>query len=192
MKVKEKSEKASLKLNIQKTKTLASGPITLWQIDRKNWKQWQTLFSWAPKITADGDCNLEVKRCLLLGRNTMINLDSIWKKQRHHFAEKGPYSQNYGFSSSHIWMWELDHKEGWASQNWRFWTVVLEKMLESLLNSKEIKPVNPKGNQPWYLSKGLMLTLKLQYFGHLKWRANSSEKTLMLGKIESKRRRRGW
>ena len=71
------------------------------------------------------------------------------KKQRHHFADKGLYSQTYGFSSSHVWMWELDHKEGWAPENWCFQTVVLEKTLEIPFDSKEIKPVNPKGNQPW-------------------------------------------
>ena len=71
------------------------------------------------------------------------------KKQRHYFANKGPSSQSYGFSSSHGWMWELDHKEGWAPKNWCFWTVVLEKTLESPLNSKKIKPLNPKGNQSW-------------------------------------------
>ena len=70
------------------------------------------------------------------------------KKQRHHFADKDPYSISYGFSNSHIWMWELDHKEGWAPKNWCFQIVVLEKPLESLLDSKAIKPVNPKGNQP--------------------------------------------
>ena len=71
------------------------------------------------------------------------------KKQRHHFANKGPSSQSYGFSSSHVWMWKLDHKEGWVLKNWCFWTVVLERTLESLLVSKEIKPANPKGNQTW-------------------------------------------
>ena len=71
------------------------------------------------------------------------------KKQRHHFVDQSPYSQSYGFSSSHVKMWELDHKEDWVSKNWCFWTVVLEKILESLLDSKEVKPVNPKGNQPW-------------------------------------------
>ena len=99
-----------------------------------------------------------------------------------------PYTQSYSFSSSHVWMWELDHKEGWASQNWWFWTVVLEKTFESALNYKDIKPVNPEINPEYYL-EGLML--KLQYFGHLMWRADSLEKTLMLGKIEG-RRRRGW
>ena len=71
------------------------------------------------------------------------------KKQRHHFATKGPYTENYGFSNSHLWMWELDHKEGWVLKNWCFWIMVLEKTLENPLDSKEIKPVNPKGNQPW-------------------------------------------
>ena len=73
------------------------------------------------------------------------------KKQReqHHFANKGLYGQSYGFSSSHVWMWELDHKEGWMPKNWYFWAVVLEKTPESPLDSKEIQPVNPKGNQPW-------------------------------------------
>ena len=71
------------------------------------------------------------------------------KKQRHYFSNKGPYSQSYDFSSSHEWIWELDHKEGWTLKNWCFWTVVLEKTSESPLDSKEIKPVNPKGTQPW-------------------------------------------
>ena len=71
------------------------------------------------------------------------------KKQRHYFADKGPFSQSYGFSSSHVWMWELDHKESWALKNWCFWTVVLEKTLESPLDCKEIKSVHPKGNQSW-------------------------------------------
>ena len=80
----------------------------------------------------------------------MTNLDNILnKKQRHHFANKGLSSQSYGFSSGHVWMWELDHKESWVLKNWCFWTVVLQKTLESPLDSKEIKPVNPKGNQSW-------------------------------------------
>ena len=85
-------------------------------------------------------------------------------------------------------MWELDYKESWA-QNWCFWTVILEKTLESPLDCKEIKPVSPKGNQSWISLEGLMLKLKLQYVGHLMWRTNSFEKTLRLGKIEDKRRR---
>ena len=88
-------------------------------------------------------------------------------------------------------LWELDHKESWALKNWCFWTVVLEKTLESPLHCKEIKPVNPKGNQSWIFIRRLMLKLKLQYFGHVMWRTDSLAKTLMLGKIEG-RRRRGW
>ena len=97
------------------------------------------------KITADGDCSHEIKRCLLLDREAMTNLDNILKS-RYHFADKGLYSQIYGFSSSHVQMWELDNKEGWAPKNWCFGTVGLEKTVESPLDCKE---VNPKGNQPW-------------------------------------------
>ena len=111
------------------------------------------------------------------------------KKQRHHFANKGPSSQGYGFSSSHVWMWELDDKENWVLKNWYFWTVVLVKNLECPLDCKEIKPVNPKGNQPWIFIGRTMLKLKLQYFGHLLRRTDSLEKTLKLGKIEGRRRR---
>ena len=109
----------------------------------KQWKQWQSLF-WG---AANGDWSHEIKKRLLLERKAMTNIDSI-KKSRHHFANKGLSSQSYGFSSSHVWMWELDYKESWAPKNWYFWTVVLEKTLESPLDCK-IKPVNPKGNQSW-------------------------------------------
>ena len=124
----------------------------------------------------------------------LTNLDCMWKKQRYHLLDKGPYNQSYGFSSGHVWMWELDHKESWALKNWNFQTVVLKTTLESLLDSKEIKPVNPKENQPRIFTEVLMQKLKLQYFGHLIWRVNSLEKTLRLGKIEGRRRRgdRGW
>ena len=113
------------------------------------------------------------------------------KKQRHSFANKGPSSQSYGFSSSHVWIWELDHKESWVLKNWCFWTVMLEKPLESPLDCKEIQAVHPKGNQSRIFIEGLMLKLKLQYFSHLMQRTDSLEKTLMLGRIEG-RRRRGW
>jgi len=93
-------------------------------------------------------------------------------------------------SSDHVWMWELDPKESWAPKSWCFWIVVLEKTLESPLNSKEIKPVNPKEIKPEYALEGLMLKLKFQYLGHLMRTADSLEKTLMLGKIEGGRR--GW
>ena len=111
------------------------------------------------------------------------------KNQRHHFADKGLYSQSCGFSSSHVWMWELDHKEGWAPNNWCFWVQVLKKTLESPLDCKEIQPVNPKRNQPWIFLEKPILKLKLQYFHHLMRRANSLEKTLMMGKVEGRRRR---
>ena len=140
------------------------------------------------KITVDGDCCYEIKRCLLLGRKAMTNLDSILKKQRYHFADKGPYSQSYGFSSSHVWMWELDYKHSWAPKDWCFWTAVLEKTLESPLDCKEVQSIL-KEISPEYSLEGQMLKLKLQYFGHLMGRTDSLEKTLMLGKIEGRKRR---
>ena len=100
------------------------------------------------KITADVDCSHEIERHLLLGRTAMTKLDSILKSRDITFANKGPSSQSYGFSSNPAWMWELDHKESWVPKNRCFWTVVLDKPLESPLDCK-IKPVNPKGNQPW-------------------------------------------
>ena len=103
------------------------------------------------------------------------------EKQRHHFSDKGSYSQSYGFSSSHVWMWELDCKEGWALKNWCFWTVVLEKTFESPLDCKEIQPVHPKRNKSEYSLEGWRLKLKLQYLGHVMWRTDSLKKTLMLG-----------
>ena len=100
------------------------------------------------KIIADSDCNHEIRRRLLLGRKAMTNQDCI-KEQKHYFANKGSHNQSYGFSGSHIWMWELDYKESWVPKNWCFWTVVLEKALESPLDCRKIKPVNPKGIQSW-------------------------------------------
>ena len=118
----------------------------------------------------------------------MTNPDSILKI-RYCFANKCSYSQSYGFSSSHVWMWELDYKESWELQNWCFWTVVLQKTLESSLDSKETQTVNPKGISPEYSLEGVRLKLKLQYFGHLMRRPDSFQRTLMLGKIEGRRRR---
>ena len=128
MKVKEESEKAVLKLKIQKTKITATGPITSWQIDEETMET-VTIFL-GSKITADSDGSYEIKRCLLLGIKAMTNLDSILKSRD--ITDKGPYSQRYDFSSSHVWMWKLDHKESWAPKNWCFCTVVLEKIRESL------------------------------------------------------------
>ena len=141
MKVKEESEKVGLKLNIQNTKIMASSPITSWQIDGEIVADF--IFG-GSKITADG----EIKSHLLLGRQVMTNLDSILKS-RDYFANKDSYSQGYGFSSSHVWMWELDYKESWVLKNWCFWTTVLEKTLESPLGYKEIQPVHPKEGQSW-------------------------------------------
>ena len=143
------------------------------------------------KIIVDSDCSQEIKRCLLFGRKAMTNLDSVLKKQSHYFANKGPSSQNFGFSSGHVWMWELDYKESWVLKNWCFWTVMLEKTLESALDCKEIQPVHPKGNQSWIFIGRTDVEAELQYLGHLMWRTDSFEKTLMLGMIEG-RRRRGW
>ena len=124
---------------------MATTLITSWQIDREK-VETVTDFIWLGyEITVDGDSSQKIKRCLLLGRKTRQHI----KNQRHHFADKDPYSQSCGFSSSHVQMWELDHKEAWVLNNWCFWTVVLEKTLESPLDSREMKPVNPKGDQPW-------------------------------------------
>ena len=104
MKVKEESEKFGLKLNIQKTKIMASNPITSWQIDGETVETVADFIFWGSKITADGDCSHEIKRCLLLGRKVMTNLDSILKSRDITLPTKGPSSQGYGFSSSHVWM----------------------------------------------------------------------------------------
>ena len=128
---------------------MTSGPITSWQIDGETVETGTDFIFLGSKVTADGDCTHEIKRHLLFGTKAMTNLDSIFKKQRHYFADKSPSSQSYGFSSSHVWMWELDYKKGWVPKNWCLQTVVLEKTLENPLDCKEIKPVNHKGNQTW-------------------------------------------
>ena len=150
MRVKEESEKSGLKLSIQKTKIMTFSPIASWQIDGETVEA-VTDFIFLGKITADGDSNHEIKRPLLLGRKTVTNLTyySILKSRDITLLNKGPSSQSYGFSNSCVWMWELDHKEVWVPKNWCFQTVVLEKTLESPLDSKEIQPVNPKGKQSW-------------------------------------------
>ena len=119
-------------------KIMASGSISSWQIDGEPVKAVRDFIFLDSKITADGDCNHEIKKKkkkktkhLLLGRKAMTNLASILKVQRHYFANKGLYNQSHGFSSSHVWIWELDSKESWVLKNWCLWTVVLEKALES-------------------------------------------------------------
>ena len=147
--------------------------------------RWQ---NWGSKITADGDCSHEIRWHLLLGRKVMTNIDSILKSRDITLSSfKGPSSQSYGFSFSHVWMWKLDYKEVWALKNGCFWTVVLEKTVPWTTrrsNQSILKEISPECSL-----EGLMLNLKLQYFGHLMWRTDSFEKTLMLGKIEGRRRR---
>ena len=155
----------------------------------KQWKHLTNFIFLGSKITADGDWSHEIKRPLFLGRKAMTNLGSILKNRDINFANKGPSSQSYSFSSSHVWMWELDYKESWGLKNWLFWTVVLEKTLQSTLDPKEIQPDHSKGNQTGYSLEGLMLKLKLQYFDHPMRRVDSLEKTLMLEGIGGRRRR---
>ena len=128
---------------------MASGPVASWQIDGETVETVVDFIFLSSQITADGDCSHEIKRHLLFGRKVMTNLDNILKKQRHYFVNKGPSSQGYGFSNSHVWMWELNYKESWALKNWCFWTVVLEKTLESPLHCKDIQPVHSNGDQSW-------------------------------------------
>ena len=167
---------------------MASGPITSWQIDGETMETVTDFNLGGSKITADGDPSQEIKRRLLLGRKAMTNLDTI-EKQRCYIANKGPSSQSYCFSSSRVWMWELNHTESWALKNWCFWTVVLEKTLESHLDCKEIQPVHPKGDQSWVFIGRTDAEAETPIFGHLMWRADSFEKALMLGKTDSGRRR---
>ena len=115
---------------------------------RKQWKQWQTLFSWVPKLLQMVTSAMKLKDAWSLEKKLYQPRQHI-KKQRHYYANKDPFSQSCGFSSRHVWMWELDYKESWAPKHWCFWTVVLEKTLESPLDCKEIQPVHPKGNQSW-------------------------------------------
>ena len=114
----------------------------------KQWKQWLTLFFWAPKPRQMVIAAMKLKDAYSLEGKYDQPRQHI-KKQRHYFANKGPSSQGYGFCSGCVWVWELDYKEGWALKNWCFWTVVLEKTLESPLDYKEIQPVHRQGNQSW-------------------------------------------
>ena len=152
MKLKEESEKTGLKLNIQKTKIMASSPITSWQTDGEKWKQWQTLFSWAPKSLRIGDCSHEIKRRLLLGRNAITNLDSILKS-RDITLLTNPYSEIYGFCSSGV-SWTIKKTECQRTDAFELWcwrTVFRVPWNQSIL--KEISPEYSLG--------GLMLNLKL-------------------------------
>ena len=148
LKGKEESEKVRLKLNIQKTKIMASGPITSWEIDGETVETVSDFNFGAPK-------SLQMVTAAMKLKDTYSLTGKLWptyqhiQKQRHCFANKGPSSQGYDFSCGHVWMWELDCEESWVPKNWCFWTVVLEKSLESPLGCKEIQSVHPKGDQSW-------------------------------------------
>ena len=140
MRMKKESEKADLKLNIQKTKIMASGPNTSWQIEGEKVEIVTDLFSWPPKSLQTMTTAMKLKDTWSLEGDCDKPRLHI-KKQRCHFAANDLHSQSYGFSSSHVWMSKLDHKEGWGPKNWCFQTVVLEETLESPLDCKENKPV---------------------------------------------------
>ena len=160
MKVKEESGKVGLKLNIQKSKIIASGPITLWQIDGEIVETVSDFILGGSKITADGDWSQEIKRCLLLGKKVMTNLDSIYKKQRHYFANKDPSSPGYGFSSSHVWMWELDYKESWRIDAFELW--YWKRLLRIPWTARRSNQSILKEFSPRCSLEGMMLKLKLQ------------------------------
>ena len=190
MKVKEEREKAGLKLNIQKTKIMALVPSFHGKQMGKKWKQWHFIFL-GSKISPHGDCSHEIKRHLLLGTKVMTNLDNILKSRDITLLTKVCLVKVMVFSSSHVWVWELDYKESWAPKNWRFRTVVLEETIERLLwiarrsSQSVLKEISPD-----YSLEGLMLKLKLQYFDF--WCEE-----LTLGKDPDagkdwRQRRRGW
>ena len=188
MKVKEESEKAGLKLNIQKTKITASSPITSWQID---WETMETVTDFiflGSKITADGDCSHEIKRCLLLGRKAMTNQHSVLKSRDSSLPTKVPLVKAIVFPVIMCGCdsWTIKKAERWridAFELW-FWGRLLRVPWTARSNQSILREISPE-----YSLEGLML--KLQYFGHLMLRTDSLEKTLMLGKIEGGRRR-GW
>ena len=146
MKVKHESEKVGLKLNIQKTKIMASSPITSWQIDGKQWKWWQTLFLGGSKITSDGDCSHEIKRCLFLGRKVMTNLDSMLKSRDITLPTKVCLVKAMVFPVTMYGceIWTINKAECQRIDAFELWW---EKTLESPLECKELQPVNHKGNQ---------------------------------------------
>ena len=143
MEVKEESENVGLKLNIQKTKIMASGPMTSWQIDGETMEIVTDFMVGAPKSLQMVTAAMKLT-CAYLGKKIYDQPRQHIKIQRPNFANKGPSSQNYGFSSSHVWMWELGYNESWVVMNWCFWTVMLEETLESTLNCKGSQPVHPK------------------------------------------------
>ena len=167
---------------------MAFSPITSWQTEGEKVEAVADFIFLGSKITVDGDCSLEIKRHLLLGRRSKTNLDSILKSRDITLPTKICLVKAMVFSSSHVWMCKLDHKESWAPKNCCFQTVVLEKPLENPLNCKEIKPGNPKGSQPWLF----IGRTEAEAEALILWPSDvksSLEKTLLLGKTESKRKR---
>ena len=183
------SEKADLKLNIQKTKIMASSPITSWQIEREKVEAVTDFIFLGSKITVYGDCSHEIKRCLLFGRKAMTTRYHI-KQQRHYFADKGLFSQSYCFSSSHVWMWELEYKKAECHRIDAFELWCWRRLLRVPWTARRSHQSILKEISPEYSLEGLMLKLKFQYSGHLMRRTDSLEKTLMLGGIGGRRRGR--
>ena len=182
---------SSIWLNIQKTEIMASGPITSWQIDGETMKTVTDFIFLGSKITADGDCSHEITSHLLLGRKAMTDLDRILKSRDITLPTNVHLVKAMVFSSSPVWMWELDYKESWVPKNWCFWTAVLEKTLESPLDYKKIQPVHPKGNQSWILIGRTDAKAETSVLWPPDVKSWLIWKYLMLGKIEGKRRR-GW
>ena len=189
MKVKEESEKAGLKLIIQKTKIMASGSITSWQIDGETMET-VTEFNF---LGLQKSLQMVTAAMKLKDACSLRNLRKSYDKPRQHTKKQRhcPSSQGCSFSSSHLWMWELDHKECWVPRNWCFWPVVLEKTLRVPWTVKRSNQSILKEISPECSLKGLMLKLKLQYFGHLMEKTDLLEKILMVGKIDGGRRK-GW
>ena len=156
----------------------------------KQWKQCQTLFFWAPKSLQMVTAAMKLKDAYSLEGKLCQPRQHI-QKQRHYFVNKDPSSQGYGFSSGHIWMWDLDCEESWAPKNWCFSSVVLEKTLESPLDCKKIQPVHPKGDQSWVFIGRTNVEAETLILWPPEAKSWLNDKTLMLGKIED-RRRRGW
>ena len=191
MKVKEESEKVGLKLNIQKTKIMASGPITSWQIDGETVETVLNFIFFSSKITADGDCSHEIKRRLLLGRKVMTNLDSTLKSRDITLPAKIRLVKAMVFSvvMYRCESWTVKKAERWRIDAFELWC--WRRLLRVPWTARRSNQSILKEISPGCSLEGLMLKLKLQYFGHLMWRADSMEKTLMLGRIRG-RRRRGW
>ena len=140
----------------------------------KQWKQWQSLFSWAPKSLQMVIAAMKLNK-LTPWKESYDQSTQHIEKQRHYFANKGLSSQSYVFPSSHVWMWDLDYKESWALKNWCFWTVVLERTLESPLDYKEIQPVHPKGDQSWIFIGSTDAEAETPIVWPLMWRTDSFE-----------------